>query len=364
MNLNPGASYTCTTPYYTVTDADLADGFFLPESTWAVIDLSTNGLDDLSLEIIGDPVSLRERTPGLDITLENAEVSDEDGDGYAVAGDIITYGVTVTNSGNVRLTDIDGAVSADELAVDESVTKQLSYVITDADIEAEAAQISAAEATGRNGELTTDAQSDALTVRLAVEEEPTDPEEPVDPVSGNVFFIVNDWNSTTADLEIEFGQPGDEIFVGDWDGDGTDTLAIRNGTAFSVYNDLDGDADLMFKYGRIGDDVLVGDWDGNGTNTLAVRRGNTYYINNALTGGNADIEFNYGREADEAFAGDFNGSGSDTISLRRGNIFYINNALVGGTAERSIGYGRADDVLLIGDWDGDGTDTPALNRVL
>lgn len=230
------------------------------------------------------------------------------------------------------------------------------------------------------------------------------------PPTGNVFFFVNDWSSPQADLVISFGEVGDEIYVGDWDGDGKDTLAIRSGNTFYLHNDLvDGDADvtfkygrvgdevfvgdfdgdgvdtfgvrrsttfyvqnelvggnaeLEFKYGRVGDEILIGDWDGDDKDTIMVRRDKTYFANNTLVGGNAETEFHYGRSGDEAFAGDFDGDNKDSLVLRRGNVFYINNQLVGGNADSTIGYGRASDHVMIGDWDGDGIDTPAVNRVV
>ncbi|MDD9205121.1 hypothetical protein PU560_01410, partial [Georgenia sp. 10Sc9-8] len=59
-----------------------------------------------------------------------------------------------------------------------------------------------------------------------------------------------------------------------WDGDGTDTLAVRRGSTFHISNTFaGGHADRSFTYGRATDVVLVGDWDGDGTDTLAVRRG-------------------------------------------------------------------------------------------
>ena len=48
------------------------------------------------------------------------------------------------------------------------------------------------------------------------------------------------------------------------------------------------------RYGEPADEVFVGDWDGNGTDTLAVRRGNTFYLKNDTTGGAADTVFSYG----------------------------------------------------------------------
>lgn len=233
-------------------------------------------------------------------------------------------------------------------------------------------------------------------------------EEPVVGPTGNVFFISNSWDNHIADITVVYGREGDEVLVGDWDGDGKDTLGVRRGKTFFLDNALkSGNADIEFKFGREGDEVLVGDFNGDGKDTVTVRRGKTYYVNNSFTGGNADVEFKYGREDDESFAGDFDGDGKDsltvrrgktyyvanelrggnadvefkygregdevfigdfdgdgkdTITIRRGIVFYVNNSLVGGEADHEIKYGRADDRAYVGDWDGDGIDTPVVNR--
>ena len=58
---------------------------------------------------------------------------------------------------------------------------------------------------------------------------------------------------------------------------------VRRGNTFFVHNSLtSGTADSVFAYGDPGDTVLVGDWDGNGSDTLAVRRGGTYFVKNSL----------------------------------------------------------------------------------
>ncbi|MEZ7898541.1 MAG: 5'-nucleotidase C-terminal domain-containing protein [Flaviflexus sp.] len=235
-----------------------------------------------------------------------------------------------------------------------------------------------------------------------------EPEQPV-PLKGNVFHLSNSWTSSTGDVSFAFGKRGDQVFVGDWDGNGTDTLGVRRGNTFYLMNSLaGGNADKQFNYGKATDEILVGDWDGDGTDTLGVRRGNTYFLKNTLAGGNADEQFNYGKATDEAlvgdwdgdttdtiavrrgttfhvvnaprggnaevsynygrlgdraYAGDFDGDGVDTIALVRGTTFLINNSHVGGPADSTLNYGRSGDSVIIGDWDGDGTDTPGVNRI-
>ena len=69
--------------------------------------------------------------------------------------------------------------------------------------------------------------------------------------------------------ERDFGMPGDRDLVGDWDGDGVDTLGVRRGREFVVTNQPDGSGPYTtVAYGLDTDTPLVGDWDGNGTDTI------------------------------------------------------------------------------------------------
>jgi len=181
---------------------------------------------------------------------------------------------------------------------------------------------------------------------------------------GNVFHVSNRPRGGDADV-IVYGRPGDVVLVGDWDGDGDDTLAVRRGKTYHVTNTLrGGDADRVVTYGRTEDDVLVGDWDGNGTDTFAVRRGKTYHVTNTLRGGDADRVVTYGRAEDEVLVGDWDGDGDDTLAVRRGARYFVNNSLASGPADLTLFYGRADDEVLVGDWNGDRRDTLGVRRPL
>src|SRR5690606_10780307 len=177
------------------------------------------------------------------------------------------------------------------------------------------------------------------------------------------FFLTNGWAGGRAEHEFMYGRFTDEVLIGDWDGDGRDSITVRRGKVFYVNNaPRGGEADSVFAYGREGDVVLVGDWDGDGTDTLAVRRGATYHVKNNLAGGPADVVFTYGRGGDEVFVGDWDGDGTDTLAVRRGATFYVKDDLAGGPADQVFTYGRVGDHTLAGDWDGNGTDTFAVVR--
>lgn len=177
------------------------------------------------------------------------------------------------------------------------------------------------------------------------------------------FYLRNTNSGGNRDIWLMFGHRDDEFLIGDWDGDSIDTVGARRGHEFFLRNSLmSGDPDVTFKYGRTDDAVFVGDWDGDGVDTLAVRRGHTFFVKNEISGGIADHEFKYGRDGDEIQVGDWDGDGQDTFAVRRGIEWHIRNDFESGPAQTVIKYGREQDSAIVGDWDGDATDTPGVHR--
>ncbi|MCD8109042.1 MAG: hypothetical protein LUE14_02935 [Clostridiales bacterium] len=168
---------------------------------------------------------------------------------------------------------------------------------------------------------------------------------------GDTWYITYALRGGTADLSFTYGSAGDEVLVGDWDGDGVDTLAVRRGNTYYFKDSLSGGAaDTVIYYGKATDEVLAGDWDGDGADTLTVRRGNTYYTSNSLVTGEADAALTYGKATDEAIAGDWDGDGMDTLAVRRGNCYYISNSMDPCEADKVVVYGRAADEVFAGRW--------------
>lgn len=154
------------------------------------------------------------------------------------------------------------------------------------------------------------------------------------------------------------GRVGDEVFIGDFNGDGRDGAIIRRGNVLIVLDDLTtGVESFRFTYGRTGDEILIMDWDGDGVDEVVVRRGKEFHLRSTLTSGKAQRIIHYGRDADEAFAGDWNGDGTDTFAIRRGSTLYVRNSNTTGIADRTFTFGQADQPLLVGDWNRDGRDT-------
>ena len=180
---------------------------------------------------------------------------------------------------------------------------------------------------------------------------------------GRDMHLRNSLAGGVADVTFPYGVVSDEVFVGDWDGDGVDTFAVRRGKTFYLSNSLrGGNAEVVFEYGRAGDVILVGDWDGDGKDTFMVRRGREFYMSNSLKSGAAEKVFEYGRVDDAVVVGDWDGDGKDTLGVRRGAVMHLRNDLGAGAASDVFSYGRADDVVLSGDWDGDGKDTFMVRR--
>ncbi len=185
---------------------------------------------------------------------------------------------------------------------------------------------------------------------------------------GNQFaFSKKNPASGTPNFTLTWGLPSDTVLVGDWNGDGKDTLAIRRGNSYHVKNTLTGSStDLLFYFGNDRDEVFVGDWDGNGTDTLAIRRGNRIHISNKNVSGTTDKVISYGRVGDDLYVGSFDRShpGRDSFAVRRGNTYFIKKTIKSGHADIQVDYGRAKDVTLLGDWNGDGEDTLGVVRTV
>jgi hypothetical protein len=128
---------------------------------------------------------------------------------------------------------------------------------------------------------------------------------------------------------------------------------------------------VTFYFGNPGDYPLVGDFNGDGRDTVSIYRASearVYVINQLGTDGGglgaAEYSFLFGNPGDTPFVGDFNGDGIDTVGLHRAStgFVYFRNSLTQGYADWSFFYGNPGDVILAGDWDGDGDDTVAVYR--
>jgi len=179
-----------------------------------------------------------------------------------------------------------------------------------------------------------------------------------------------------ADYTFSYGAEGDIPLLGDWDGDGIDTPGVYRPSNGSVHlTDQippDGGAglpELTFYFGTPGDEVFVGDWDGNGTDTLGLSRlGRIFLTNLNATSFGSDISW-FGKPNDITVGGDPDGDGIDGLFLDRpesSTVWFTDSLPDEGLAATngSFYFGQSLDRLVIGDWDGDGVDSPGVFRPL
>jgi photosystem II stability/assembly factor-like uncharacterized protein len=185
--------------------------------------------------------------------------------------------------------------------------------------------------------------------------------------SNAILYLKNQNTSGFADIFIPgYGLAGDKAVVGDWNGDGVDTIGVfRSGTFFLRNSNNSGFGDITVTYGQAGDLPVVGDWDGDGIDTVGFYRGGAFYLRNTNTTGDPQLVFSLGNPGDVPIAGDWNRDGVDTVGVFRPSnaILYLKNTNVEGFADVFIpGYGIAGDAPVTGDWNGDGTDTIGVYR--
>ena len=175
------------------------------------------------------------------------------------------------------------------------------------------------------------------------------------------------------DYTFTYGNPGDVPLFGDWDGDGFDTPGMYRPTnGFAYLTDTlppDGGvaiAEFDFFYGIPGDQVFVGDWDGINGDSLGISRNGKIYLANTNATVFADIEFWFGLPTDIAYGADPDGDGKDSVVVyRQSNSFayYTNDTSMDvAPTDGELFFGIPGDSFVIGDWDRDNVDTPGVFR--
>jgi hypothetical protein len=174
------------------------------------------------------------------------------------------------------------------------------------------------------------------------------------------FHLSNDLDGVGAsNFAFKYGQTGDIPVAGDWDGDGKDTVGVwRPGVAEFHLSDtlVNGPSDYAFKYGEVGDLPVVGDWDGDGKDSIGIYRPgkHEFHLSDDLAAGASDYAFAYGTDGDIPVVGDWDNNGTSTVGVYRGNVhsFFLRNANSGGNANIQFESGKAGQTPLSGDWDG------------
>jgi hypothetical protein len=161
-------------------------------------------------------------------------------------------------------------------------------------------------------------------------------------------FLRNSNSTGLADVTFMFGNPGDIPLAGDFDGNGCDSLSIYRPGDSSVHivNRLGrdggglGPADQSYVFGNPGDVPFAGDWDGDGTDTVALRRPSDgfVYMTDRHARGAAETSYLYGDPGDIPFAGDWDGDGADSVGLHGpGTVTtYLRNSNTTGIADMTV----------------------------
>ena len=186
--------------------------------------------------------------------------------------------------------------------------------------------------------------------------------------SDGFVYLRNENTTGIADVTFLFGNPNDLPLIGDFDGDGCDTVSIYRPSEarFYIIDELGenggglGKADYFFDYGNPGDAVFAGDWDNDGTDTPGLRRNSNgfVYLRNSNTTGIADVSYFYGNPGDVPVPGDWDSDGQDTIGLFRpsNTTFYLRNSNTTGIADQSFAMPLAGSIPVSGSF---GLDLPA-----
>ncbi len=185
--------------------------------------------------------------------------------------------------------------------------------------------------------------------------------------SNGALYLKNSNSTGFADVQINYGLPGDYPVVGDWDGNGTATIGIyRNGSFYLRNSNTIGFADIAFSFGAPGDQPIAGDWNNDGSDTIGVYRPSTgqFLLRNNNSTGAAQMSFYLGNVGDVGIAGDWNGDGMDTTGVFRpsNGIIFLKNTNETGFADIALNYGIPGDKPVTGDWNNDGTDTIGVYR--
>ena len=125
-----------------------------------------------------------------------------------------------------------------------------------------------------------------------------------DPAQG-MFRLRNSTSGQASELKVRFGPRRSKWLpiAGDWDGDGKDTVGLYDPPTriFRLINSFEkpgGKSYLKFSVygGQAGALSVVGEWDGDGKDTVGWYDGasSTFYIKNANRGGAPDVKIRLG----------------------------------------------------------------------
>ena len=173
------------------------------------------------------------------------------------------------------------------------------------------------------------------------------------------------WDGS-LDRTYSFGMAGDQIAIGDWNGDGDDDIGVfRNGIWYLDNNDNKSwsgcGVDGCYGFGTTGDLAIVGRWAG-GSKKIGIFRNGNWYLdlngNKTWNGCAVDACYSFGKSGDIPIVLDWNCDGHDHIGVFRNGNWYIdangNGRWDGCLVDVCTSFGMAGDLPVVGDWNMDG----------
>jgi hypothetical protein len=183
------------------------------------------------------------------------------------------------------------------------------------------------------------------------------------------FYLRNSNTTGAADITVAFGGAASDIpVVGDWNGDGIDTIGVyRSNTGFFFLSDSNTAPAVNYTvlFGNPGDRPFAGRWDNTMTGSgIGVYRDSNgiLYQKKTLTTGFDDFFAIFGNPGDQPVAGDWEGNGFDSIGVYRSSnqTWYLsNNSTPSGIVFSDIDFvwDAGFQEVIVGDWDANATST-------
>jgi len=179
-------------------------------------------------------------------------------------------------------------------------------------------------------------------------------------------------SSGNHDLAFGFGVTCDVPVVGDWNGDGVDTVGVWRAGVWYLNSVNGGGSPTGFGFGDATDFPVVGDWDGDGDDTVGIFRWTggapEFHLNNQNDNSGAEYQFAFGNHLDRPVVGDWDGTGGTygtvTVGVFRPSTaqFHLKNYNSSGGSSFTFSYGSPTDTPITGDWNWDGIDTIGIFR--
>jgi Putative Ig domain len=181
--------------------------------------------------------------------------------------------------------------------------------------------------------------------------------------SDGFVYLRNSNTQGIANIRFFFGNPGDIPLAGDFNDDGCDTISIYRPSESRIYiiNKLGandgglGAADFNYIFGNPGDKPFVGDFNGDGIDTIGLHRESTgfVYFRQSHTQGIANAEFFFGDPGDRLVAGDWGiVNDVDTPAIFRPSVsrFFFRYTNTQGIANEVIQMGEFRMLPVAGAW--------------